>query len=131
MKSSPERQHEFDIAYMKMAIAMSELSYAIRKKVGSIIVSKNDQVISQGFSLQHFKTDFSWNFNKTNEERELILKNIKERDAKKFEICKQKNIQLIYYSNLHINFPYKVITNINKIKKILEECLKKNQISTI
>ena len=50
MKSSPERQHEFDIAYMKMAIAMSELSYAIRKKVGSIIVSKNDQVISQGFN---------------------------------------------------------------------------------
>ena len=81
--------------------------------------------------LQHFKTDFSWNFNKTNEERELILKNIKVRDAKKFEICKQKNIQLIYYSNLHIKFPYKVITNINEIKKILEECLKKNQISTI
>ena len=50
MKSTPERQHEFDIAYMKMAIAMSELSYALRKKVGSIIVSKNDQVISQGFN---------------------------------------------------------------------------------
>lgn len=50
MKSSIKRQHEFDIAYMKMAIAMSELSYAIRKKVGSIIVSKNDQVISQGFN---------------------------------------------------------------------------------
>ena len=56
---------------------------------------------------------------------------IKYRDAKKFEICKQKNIQLIYYSNLHIKFSYKVITNINEIKKILEECLKKNQISTI
>ena len=50
MKSSPERQKEFDIAYMKMAIAMGNLSYAIRKKVGSIIVSENDQVISQGFN---------------------------------------------------------------------------------
>jgi dCMP deaminase len=50
VKSSPERQKEFDIAYMKMAMAMGELSYAIRKQVGSIIVSKNDQVISQGFN---------------------------------------------------------------------------------
>ena len=50
MKSSSERQKQFDIAYMKMAMAMAELSYAIRKKVGSIIVSKNDQVISQGFN---------------------------------------------------------------------------------
>lgn len=49
-KSTPQRQHEFDIAYMKMAVAMSELSYAIRKQVGSIIVSKDDQVISQGFN---------------------------------------------------------------------------------
>ena len=50
MKSSEKRQKEFDVAYMKMAIAMSDLSYAIRKKVGSIIVSENDQVISQGFN---------------------------------------------------------------------------------
>lgn len=49
-KSLPQRQHEFDVAYMKMAIAMSELSYAQRKKVGCIIVSAEDQVISQGFN---------------------------------------------------------------------------------
>lgn len=49
-KSSPQRQHEFDVAYMKMAMAMSELSYAQRKKVGCIIVSAEDQVISQGFN---------------------------------------------------------------------------------
>lgn len=49
-KSLPQRQHEFDVAYMKMAIAMSELSYAHRKKVGCIIVSAEDQVISQGFN---------------------------------------------------------------------------------
>ena len=45
-----KRQHQYDIAYMKMAIAMGELSYAIRNKVGCIIVSKNGQVISQGFN---------------------------------------------------------------------------------
>ena len=49
-KSSPQRQHEFDVAYMKMALAMSELSYAKRKKVGCVIVSSEDQVISQGFN---------------------------------------------------------------------------------
>lgn len=47
---TPERQLQYDKAYMKMAIAMSELSYAVRNKVGCIIVSKNGQVISQGFN---------------------------------------------------------------------------------
>ena len=45
-----ERQLEYDKAYMKMAKAIGELSYAVRSKVGCIIVSKNGQVISQGFN---------------------------------------------------------------------------------
>ena len=45
-----ERQLQYDIAYMKMAKAFGELSYAQRNKVGCIIVSKNGQVISQGFN---------------------------------------------------------------------------------
>ena len=45
-----ERQLQYDIAYMKMAYAISELSYALRNKVGCIIVSENGQVISQGFN---------------------------------------------------------------------------------
>jgi len=44
------RQYEYDCAYMKMALAIAELSRAERKKVGAIIVSKDDQVISQGFN---------------------------------------------------------------------------------
>lgn len=44
------RKISYDIAYMKMALAMSELSYAIRHKVGAIIVSKDGQVISQGYN---------------------------------------------------------------------------------
>ena len=50
MSHSPERLHAYDWAYMKMALAMGELSYAKRKQVGAIIVSDNDQVISQGFN---------------------------------------------------------------------------------
>lgn len=44
------RRYQYDQAYMKMAIAMSQLSYANRNKVGCIIVSKEDQIISQGFN---------------------------------------------------------------------------------
>lgn len=47
---SEKRLKEYDIAYMKMALAMSELSYAIRSKVGCIIVSEDGQIISQGFN---------------------------------------------------------------------------------
>lgn len=45
-----ERSIEFDCAYMEMAQSIGKLSYAVRHKVGSIIVSKNGQVISQGFN---------------------------------------------------------------------------------
>lgn len=47
---SKKRNLEYDKAYMKMAEAFSELSYAERAKVGSIIVSEYDQVVSQGFN---------------------------------------------------------------------------------
>ena len=50
LKKSKERQRQYDIAYMKMAEAFATLSYVRRKQVGAIIVSKNDQVISQGFN---------------------------------------------------------------------------------
>lgn len=49
MRSS-DRQYEYDKTYMKMALAMGSLSYAQRRKVGCIIVSKDDQVISQGYN---------------------------------------------------------------------------------
>lgn len=44
------RKIEYDCVYMEMAISMSKLSYAIRSKVGAIILSKNGQIISQGFN---------------------------------------------------------------------------------
>lgn len=50
MSKSPERLHQYDVAYMKTAKVMSELSYARRKKVGCVIVSAEGQLISQGFN---------------------------------------------------------------------------------
>ena len=44
------RKYQYDQAYMRMAKDMSILSYAYRNKVGCIIVSKEDQIISQGFN---------------------------------------------------------------------------------
>lgn len=45
-----ERSIHFDAVYMKMAYAVATLSRAIRHKVGAIIVSKDGQVVSQGFN---------------------------------------------------------------------------------
>lgn len=45
-----ERYYEFDKAYMNMALAVAELSRAERHHVGAIIVSKDDQIIAQGFN---------------------------------------------------------------------------------
>lgn len=50
VQRSAKRQQQYDKAYMQMAESFGNLSYAIRKKVGSVIVSKDDQVISQGFN---------------------------------------------------------------------------------
>jgi dCMP deaminase len=44
-----DKQHKFDIAYIKMAQVWSELSYATRKKVGALIV-KNNTIIADGFN---------------------------------------------------------------------------------
>lgn len=51
------RELEYDCTYMEMAICMSKLSYALRNKVGAIIVSKNGQIISQGFNGTPSGTD--------------------------------------------------------------------------
>lgn len=44
------RKFQYDSTYMQIAKQMASLSYAKRKKVGAIIVSKNGQLISQGFN---------------------------------------------------------------------------------
>lgn len=44
------RQIEYDNVYMAMAVNVSTLSYAVKAKVGCIIVSPNGQVISHGWN---------------------------------------------------------------------------------
>ena len=43
------KQHKYDLAYMKLAVEWSNLSYAKRMQVGAIIV-KDQQIISDGFN---------------------------------------------------------------------------------
>ena len=45
-----KKQNRYDRAYMKMAQAFAELSYAERAKVGCVIVSPDGQIISQGYN---------------------------------------------------------------------------------
>lgn len=45
-----ESKLKHDIAYMKIAQTLSELSYSRRSKVGCVIVSEDGQIISQGWN---------------------------------------------------------------------------------
>lgn len=44
-----------------------------------------------------------------------------ERDKRKRQLCNDNGVKLIYYSNLKINFPYEVITNLEDMKKIISK----------
>ncbi len=45
----PEKQHKYDIAYLKMAQEWAQLSYCKRRKVGALIV-KDRMIISDGYN---------------------------------------------------------------------------------
>ena len=47
---SSQRLLEYDIVYMKMAENIATLSYAVKAKVGCIIVSPDQQIISHGWN---------------------------------------------------------------------------------
>lgn len=44
------RKIEYDVAYMNMANCLRPLSFAIRSKVGCLIVTEAGQIISQGYN---------------------------------------------------------------------------------
>jgi len=46
---NPEKQLRYDIAYLKMAVEWSKLSYCKRRQVGSLIV-KDKMIISDGYN---------------------------------------------------------------------------------
>lgn len=64
------RRLDYDVTYMKMACNLKSLSFAVRSKVGCLIVSKNDQIISQGYN--GMPTGFSNICEHTNENDELV-----------------------------------------------------------
>lgn len=45
-----DRKLQFHKTYLKIADNISNLSFAVRKKVGAIIVDKHDNIISYGFN---------------------------------------------------------------------------------
>jgi dCMP deaminase len=49
MEEKKDKQHKFDISYLKMARIWAENSYCERKKVGALIV-KDRQIISDGYN---------------------------------------------------------------------------------
>ena len=55
-----------------------------------------------------------------------FLEEPKKRDDKKRILCKENGINLLYYSDLNIDFPYEVITNINDLLKEIEKYSTKN-----
>lgn len=46
---SEQRQHKIDVTYLKMAQTWANLSHALRKKVGALIV-KNNTIIADGYN---------------------------------------------------------------------------------
>jgi len=45
----PEKQHRYDVAYLRMAQEWSQLSYCKRRKVGALIV-RDRMIISDGYN---------------------------------------------------------------------------------
>lgn len=46
---SPKKQHKYDVAYLRMAVEWSKLSYCKRRQVGALIV-KDKMIISDGYN---------------------------------------------------------------------------------
>ena len=63
--------------------------------------------------IQHFKEDK----NKLSFFTEKNVNEIIERDKRKNKLCADNGVNLLYYSELCINFPYKVITDKNNLIK--------------
>lgn len=76
------------------------------------IPSKNIAIECQG--LQHFEPITFFGGEKS------FIKTV-ERDRIKKELCENNGIKLLYYSNVNINYPYKVFTN---TEELLKEILK-------
>lgn len=50
------------------------------------------------------------------------FKSLVERDKLKKNLCEEHNVKIIYYSNLDIQYPYKVITQEAELIKEIKGC---------
>lgn len=87
-------------------------SWLGRQKIDFYLSKHNIAIECQG--IQHFKAKDFFGGEKT-------LSENKERDKRKSSLCKGNNVQLLYYSNLNIDFPYEVITDKEELIKTINK----------
>ena len=86
-----------------------------KQSIDFYIPSVNIGIECQG--IQHF-------FSSKNKKSFYTVEKINEiqkRDSIKKELCEKNGIKLLYYSNFVIDFPYDVITDKNKLLKIIKD----------
>lgn len=72
--------------------------------------------------IQHFKPiSFGSKTISPEEQYRKIIQN----DEKKYELCKKHNVELLYYSNLGIDYPYNVFENKEEILTIIQGKIQK------
>ena len=73
--------------------------------------------------IQHFKPiSFGSKAMSPEEQHRKIIQN----DKKKYKLCKKHNVELLYYSNLGIDYPYNVFENKEEILTIIQGKIQKN-----
>lgn len=89
---------EYDVRNLKFLNGLTLDFYLPEYKIG---------IECQG--IQHFKDC-----------RMFKSEKVIERDNIKRKLCLENGVKLLYYSNLKIDYPYEVITDINNLLKIIE-----------
>lgn len=79
------------------------------------IPESNIAIECQG--MQHFMASKNEKSYYTKEK----IQEIQKRDENKKKLCEENGVKLLYYSNFSINFPYEVITDKNKLLKIIKD----------
>lgn len=89
------------------------LSFLGRQRLDFFLPKYNVAIECQG--TQHFQTVPFF--------KSYDLSNIQERDLIKKKKCEENNIKLLYFSNLEIDYPYKVFENIDDLMKEIKAAI--------
>lgn len=117
---------ENNLRYMKN-VRSKELPQLEGLEIDFYLPDYNIGIECQG--LQHFKPIrfFTQKRGATKSEDELnndFEKQI-ERDKHKKELCDKNGITLLYYSNLHIEYPYKVYESVDELLNVIKSIINK------